>query len=47
MLEEEDEIAEFLEKKWLPLSVELGVDGEVLLWTSMLRYSYCEIVVGN
>jgi hypothetical protein len=44
-LDDEEAIRVFLKNKWLPLSAEKDLTADMLIWFSILRFSYCEVIV--
>jgi hypothetical protein len=44
-LDEADSIKEYMRKFWLPLSAELEVCDDLLIWISLCRYSFANVIV--
>lgn len=44
-LETEEHIRKYMREFWLPLSVEADLSGDLLVWISFMRFSYCQIMV--
>jgi hypothetical protein len=44
-LDEADSIKEYMRKFWLPLSAELAVSDDLLIWISLCRYSFANVIV--
>jgi hypothetical protein len=44
-LDEADSIKQYMRKFWLPLSAELAVSDDLLIWISLCRYSFANVIV--
>ena len=44
-IDRKEEIVEFVQKYWLPLSLRQDIPSDLLIWIAVLRYKYAEILV--